>query len=827
MKLKLIVCFLIAVVSAASAQEFEVRSFEADPSDMAARRNPRTTVNDEPAALIKVVTNIEGMMFDSNLGIVDYEHREAEYWLYVPPRERRIRLMASEFLAKDVSLPEPAESNMVYHLVVTRKGMLAPATDLVRLTFRLNESNVYIRRGDQAPVPSAGQSPVFYVERGEHSFRFIKEDFEEKTLTLDVTDDEEVFVELSPGQVTTPFEPPGFIIIDAEQPGTEIYLNEQRVGITPYQNTHISGEYSLLLRHPDYHDHYQSFSLEAGATMTIPTVNLKPRYGHYQVTSSPSGAEVLLNNSLAGHTPLSKTQISSEYHELTVRYSMYHDHNETFTIEDGDHKQFDVVLKPAFGGVRITSEPAGARVYIGGREVGTTPYENMQKPSGRYNVRLSRDLYGDAMETIVVNDGETTERFVPLAQNYGSLQIQADDADIYLDGAPVGRESFEQDLTPGRYVVKAVRPQHNDDEREVFIRLAQTEKVTLAPAPRTGYVSIASEPFEAGGAEIWIDGVRQEQVTPAVIPLLEGSYDVSLKKEGFAEYQKKIFVEENKTLNVSAEMTKKSQVLFTSQPSDADIFINNEKIGTTPHIEMLSFGSYDLRIQKGVSQKKQIINVRAESEQSFQLDLLTKVTINTWPENANVQVKGQPTSSARNLSLSHGTYDVHVSSDNFISRRNSIIVDSENNRYSFRLRPSYLGGIGYIYGPSGVNMGMEVFTTMRRITLGLSMIHPEALTPTGFETYTTQSLSGTIGVRILYPLDFSLNAGYGFRNFINANDSEDRKTFDSFILGAILPIYLSEKAILYLKGDYWFNTEESGIFVFSTGVAIQGTPSDE
>ncbi len=117
--------------------------------------------------------------------------------------------------------------------------------------------------------------------------------------------------------------------------------------------------------------------------MTIPAINMNPRYGFFEVTSTPSGAEVLLNNSLVGRTPLPKTQISSEYHEMTLRYPMYHDHQETFTIEDGDHKRFDVALKPAFGGLLIASEPSGARVFIASSEVGTTPYENMQQPSGR------------------------------------------------------------------------------------------------------------------------------------------------------------------------------------------------------------------------------------------------------------------------------------------------------------------------------------------------------------------------------------------------------------------------------------------------------------
>ena len=61
------------------AQEFDIRSFAANPTDLAARRYEQTTVNDEPAALIKIVTNIEGMIFDSNIGIVDVERREAEY----------------------------------------------------------------------------------------------------------------------------------------------------------------------------------------------------------------------------------------------------------------------------------------------------------------------------------------------------------------------------------------------------------------------------------------------------------------------------------------------------------------------------------------------------------------------------------------------------------------------------------------------------------------------------------------------------------------------------------------------------------------------------
>ncbi|MCA1751385.1 MAG: hypothetical protein LC670_06260, partial [Flavobacteriales bacterium] len=58
---------LLLLATTLSAQEFDIRSFEAIPNDLSARKEVRRTVNDEPCALIKVVTNIKGMQFQSNI----------------------------------------------------------------------------------------------------------------------------------------------------------------------------------------------------------------------------------------------------------------------------------------------------------------------------------------------------------------------------------------------------------------------------------------------------------------------------------------------------------------------------------------------------------------------------------------------------------------------------------------------------------------------------------------------------------------------------------------------------------------------------------------
>ena len=109
MKYLILIVLILWMMPGLSAQEFDVRSFAADPTDLAARRYEKRTVNDEPAALVKVITNINGMLFDSNIGIVDVEHKDEGYWVYVAPRERRIRLMAEGYLPIDAALPEPAQ----------------------------------------------------------------------------------------------------------------------------------------------------------------------------------------------------------------------------------------------------------------------------------------------------------------------------------------------------------------------------------------------------------------------------------------------------------------------------------------------------------------------------------------------------------------------------------------------------------------------------------------------------------------------------------------------------------------------------------------------
>jgi hypothetical protein len=545
---------LIFLFLGLSAQEFDVRSFRPDQADRAAQRFEKRTVNDEPAALVKILTNIRGMQFDSNQGIVDVEHKEEGYWVYVAPRERRIRLLATGFIPLDVDMPEPARSSVVYLMTLASTGLGFTETDLVTLNFRFNEPNVYIRRETLAPVEAPGSSASLRLTRGRHSFRFSKEGFLDQELTLDVQDDQDVQVTLERGQSATTIALRGWVTIESNPSGADVYLNDQRVGVTPYQQMHVPGSYNLTLRYQLYLDHSESFTMAQGQTINLPAVNMVPRFGYWQVTSDPAGAEVLLNGQSQGTTPLARAQIASAMHQVTIRYPLHHDHEESFLITDGDEKQLNVTLRPAFGNLTINSEPQGAKVFIGGREVGTTPYRNPQQPSGTYNLRLEKELYADFRGEVTIIDGRPMERNIPMIPNYGTLNVTAEQAGIFLNGRRVATGSYTAQLAPGRYELKATRDRHRDADREVFITVGRVENITLTPEPRVGAVNISSQPFESRGAEIFVNGTRMPQTSPASFPLLMGSHEITLRKSGYLDASRRVEIREGQQHDLAFQM---------------------------------------------------------------------------------------------------------------------------------------------------------------------------------------------------------------------------------------------------------------------------------
>ena len=114
--------FSLIIALQSFADEFEVRSFKKLPTDISAVRFEKLDANDEKCAIVKVLTDLSSLSFESNSGIVAVEEKTGEYWIYISPGERRLRFISVGFIPLDYNIPETIESGNVYQMILTRKG---------------------------------------------------------------------------------------------------------------------------------------------------------------------------------------------------------------------------------------------------------------------------------------------------------------------------------------------------------------------------------------------------------------------------------------------------------------------------------------------------------------------------------------------------------------------------------------------------------------------------------------------------------------------------------------------------------------------------------
>ena len=562
---KLLTVLLLSIIVSVFAAEFKVRSFEFIQNDLSARRNSRTDVNDEICAIVKISCNINGLKFDSNAGIVgDIEFNKGEYWLYVSPGEKQIDIFKEGYEKLTFFISNNIKSNQVYLLKIYGTGTVLELADeyLLQLTINLNEKNVYVARDEFAPLKLNDNTAIFKLPEGIYNFKFQKEGFESINREINLSENINIDIKMIKGETTDRLKLPGIVTITSKPNNSEVLINGILVGLTPYYDELIAGDYNLTVKKKMYYPTNLAFSLGEGISKEIPQIELKEKYAVISINSRPANAVVYLNNKRIGKTPINKKQMESGDYSINLKYDLYHDIEENIILKDGDKTNLNYDFQPAFGTLEITSEPTNANVIIDGEKVGTTPYINEKQPSERYTICIRKDLWLSNEKSIFINDNETTEQHFILTKNYGSLTINTKNADVFIDGKKVGNGNLEQDLTPGKYEIKATKNKHYDATKTVFIQTGDEEEITLSPEPKLGSITVMSKPLETKGAEIYVNGKKEKKKTPAVLPLLYGKYDIILKHPNFLELKKNVSLKEGEQKKVIFEMqTYKGSIL--------------------------------------------------------------------------------------------------------------------------------------------------------------------------------------------------------------------------------------------------------------------------
>lgn len=514
---------------------------------------------EEGKAYLLVHSQIQNLRFDSQRAIERVTPLSSGDWqIILPAGTHFLKIAADGFQLLELPGRNFA-SKKTYELSIKAVGFAASVRaddNLVDVVFQCNEAGVYSSYGNYAPTLSKEKTVSYKLPKGEYTFRFQKQGFADEVQRVSVNSPKEITITMKAGTMSSakPIKLPGIVRITSEPNGAEVLINGQKAGVTPYDNELAAGNHQLELRKPLYHPDISTFTLDEGKTLQIPRT-LKPRFGFLTVTTVPPNASVYVDGKSLGTAPLQRKEMESDRHTLRIELPMYHQANKEFETKDGEEQRITENLKPAFGSLEVQSSPeSGAEVFLDGQKVGTTTYSNPQLASGKYLLRVSKQLFSDAEEQIVIEDGQPLKKTVLMNKNFAELQVTAKQSNIFINSRQVGNASYSGRLTPGKYALKAERGAlYVPAEQDVYLSLGDRKAITLEPQPRLGSVSVFVEPREASDAEIFIAN-ESKGYAPKVMPLLIGDYSITLRKPNFLDASENFSIKEGEQKRLTLTM---------------------------------------------------------------------------------------------------------------------------------------------------------------------------------------------------------------------------------------------------------------------------------
>jgi PKD repeat protein/uncharacterized protein (UPF0548 family) len=385
---------------------------------------------------------------------------------------------------------------------------------------------------------------------------------------------------------------------------------------------------------------------------------LRIRTGSIRVDSGPRGAKIYLDGNYKGATPKTLTGLEPGLHYVVFERDGYEVSKWEVQVEAGENKILKTKLQKLYGSMSVSSVPSSAMIYLDGNNKGVTPTTLTDLEPGLYKVEVKKEGYKDWSKTVDVGSGEEASLNAVLEIMTGSIRVesQPEGAQIYLDGNDKGTTPTTlTDLEPGLYKVEVKEAgviENGYKEWKETVEVGPGEEVSLNAEllRKTGSIRVESVPRGAGlylvgdlvkseplPEKIYADSSYYGTTPKTLTDLGPGSYKVAVKKGGYIDWVKKVYVEagEETLLQVILQQQYGS-ISVSSAPASAKIYLDGNDKGITPAtLTDLEPGSYKVEVKKeGYTDWSETVDVGSDKEVSLNavLEIMT----------GSIRVKSEP-----------------------------------------------------------------------------------------------------------------------------------------------------------------------------------------
>lgn len=260
----------------------------------------------------------------------------------------------------------------------------------------------------------------------------------------------------------------------------------------------------------------------------------------------------------------------------------YHPYSGAIEVGEARNQSHAIRLTKLPGRVTFESDPPGATVRLGDRELGITPTEPVPVPAGPVTVTYTRERY-QPLE--VSADVEGMER----PQTIGGT-LRPNWADVTVTSVPEGAEIFVDDrstgqVTPavveilaGEHEVRLKAPGHKTHRQRILV--AAEERVQLDPVELVRADSLLTVRTDPPGAGITLNGTFQGE-TPLELAVRSGeTYRLQAFRAGYAPAERTVRLDAGAERSLTIPLERLTgTVVVRADPESARLFVNGRDVG--------------------------------------------------------------------------------------------------------------------------------------------------------------------------------------------------------------------------------------------------------
>jgi formylglycine-generating enzyme required for sulfatase activity len=373
----------------------------------------------------------------------------------------------------------------------------------------------------------------------------------------------------------------------------------------------LPGSYHVVAHKEGYRKLKESIKVEFGSDSSY-TYNLLKLPGLLEVVSQPIiGAEVLVDGSVIGNTPLSSIELEAGSYELSIVAQRYLPNVQLVEIQGmGVRQSIEVSLQPGWGTLQIESEPEGADVWLNGVVVGQTPLKT-EPMGGDYKIELRKDGWQPILDNVKIEPGVTlTMPQFALQRVEGILELTSEPsgASVMLNGdfrgytpislTIISEEDHQLSLSKSGFMTAL---------RSVRVEPDKAKVVDIQLEPEYGIVFIISQPADA---ELTVDGDKLKGSASQRLRLTTLPHQIEVSKDGYEPF--------TTTLTPTVSVSKKLNVQLRSNRQVKDETIKPESKTAEGQVFRRILLSEPVQFQMGASRRE---SGRRSNETQYQVEL--------------------------------------------------------------------------------------------------------------------------------------------------------------------------------------------------------------